>query len=104
MIRIYGFIRLFQVRPTSMMGPSPRWGNSSPVYDWSRAAGSCTLVEGDSSMGMEGDGWGTSRRWRRNPYFCHWFIRIQNYFLENLWQSDGSGSIFVKILGLTSKL
>lgn len=38
-----------EVRPTSMMGPSPRWGNSSPVYDWSRAAGSCARALMDAN-------------------------------------------------------
>lgn len=28
-----------------MMGPSPRWGTNNTVYDWSRAAGSCSLFK-----------------------------------------------------------
>jgi len=38
-----------EVRPTSMMGPSPRWGTNNTVYDWSRAAGSCARALMDAN-------------------------------------------------------
>ena len=42
--QVVGYDLRNEVRPTTMMGPSPRWGHTSRKLDWSRAAGACILA------------------------------------------------------------
>ncbi|CAK8991330.1 unnamed protein product [Durusdinium trenchii] len=47
--QVIGYDIRNEVRPTSMMGPSPRWGKTDATYDWSRAAGSCARALMDAA-------------------------------------------------------
>ncbi|CAJ1335270.1 unnamed protein product [Effrenium voratum] len=49
MPQVVGYDIRNEVRPTTMTGPSPRWGSGEKLFDWSRAAGSCARALMDAA-------------------------------------------------------